>query len=242
MLKMKLIIVSCGIALFGFGCQPMVLRQDIPISTNPMGAKIYADGTLVGQTPATVSLERTKSHILTLVKENYRQEDVVISKQYQSNKVLLNAVQSGVNSGLFFKDKRMGINSGLGSISGQEETGEAYLLVPTTVRVNLTPLNGSQASNYGNSGYPAESSSADVSQPSDTEQDISATDLLKAGIEAGAAGLSESKPIEKNWQTSSSSNSYVQPDGTQVTKKSSTSVGVSINPAGILKSLDTLFN
>ncbi|RQW87999.1 MAG: PEGA domain-containing protein [Geobacter sp.] len=80
MLNKKLIIVSCGIALFGFGCQPMVLKQNIPVSTNPLGAKIYANGTLVGQTPATVSLERTQNHIITLVKENYRQEDVVISK------------------------------------------------------------------------------------------------------------------------------------------------------------------
>ncbi len=120
-------------ALFGFGCETMVLRQDIPVSTNPMGAKIYANGNLVGQTPGTVSLERTRNHILTLVKENYRRQDVVITKQYQSNKVLMNAVRSGLDAGLFFKDKRMGINSGFGSISRQEETGEAYVLVPTTV-------------------------------------------------------------------------------------------------------------
>jgi len=135
----------------------------------------------------------------------------------------------------------MGINSGLGSISGQEETGAAYILVPSTVSVTLIPLNGSPAAESGNGGYPEVSSAID-SQPLPADQDISSTDVLKAGIEAGAAGLSESKPVEKNWQTSSSSNSYVQPDGTQVTKKSSTSAGVSINPAGILKSLDTLFN
>ncbi|MRR53411.1 MAG: PEGA domain-containing protein [Deltaproteobacteria bacterium] len=241
MLKKKLIVVSCGIALFGFGCQPMVLKQDIPVSSNPLGAKIIADGTLVGQTPATVSLERTKSHIITLVKENYRQEDVVISRQYQSNKVLLNAVQSGVNTGLFFKNARMALNSGVGSISGQEQTGEAYVLTPATVRVTLIPLAGRAAADSETGGYPDESSAADTqNQPDD--QDISTTDVLKAGIEAGAAGLSEAKPLQKNWQTSSSSSSYVQPDGTQVTKKSSTSVGVSVNPAGILKSLDTLFN
>lgn len=241
MLKKKLIIVSCGIALFGFGCQPMVLKQDIPVLSNPLGAKIIADGTIVGQTPATVSLERTKNHIITLVKENYRQEDVVISRQYQSNKVLLNAVQSGVNSGLFFKNARMALNSGVGSISGQEQTGEAYVLTPATVRVTLVPLDGRPASDYGSGGYYGDVSTADnQNQPDD--QDLSTTAVLKAGIEAGAAGLSQAKPLEKNWQTSSSSSSYVQPDGTKVTKKSSTSVGVSVNPAGILKSLDTLFN
>ena len=241
MLKKKLIVVSCGIALFGSGCQPMVLKQDIPVSSNPLGAKIIADGTLVGQTPATVSLERTKSHIITLVKDNYRQEDVVISRQYQSNKVLLNAVQSGVNSGLFFKNARMALNSGVGSISGQEQTGEAYVLTPATVRVTLIPLDGRATTDFGSGGYPADTSAAN-SQNQPDDQDISTSDVLKAGIEAGATGISQAKPLEKNWQTSSSSSSYVQPDGTHVTKKSSTSVGVSVNPAGILKSLDTLFN
>ena len=74
------------VALLGFGCSTPVLRQDIPVSSNPMGAKIYADGQFAGQTPGTVSLERTKDHILTLVMDNYRQEDVEIRKQYQSKK------------------------------------------------------------------------------------------------------------------------------------------------------------
>ncbi|MGA7827015.1 MAG: PEGA domain-containing protein [Geobacteraceae bacterium] len=241
MLKKKLIIVSCGVALFGFGCQPMVLKQDIPVSTNPMGATIFADGTLVGHTPATVSLERTKNHIITLAKDNYRQEDVVISRQYQSNKVLLNAVQSGVNSGLFFKDAKMAINSGLGSISGQEGTGEAYVLVPATVRMTLTPLDGCTPGKTVSGGYPGEDSSEPYQNQPGSE-DISTTDVLKAGIEASAAGLSQAKPINKNWQTSSSSKSYIEPDGTQVTNKTSTTVGVSINPAGILNSIDKLFN
>lgn len=237
MSKRKIVIVLCGMALFGSGCQPMVLTQDIPVSTNPLGARIYADGTLVGQTPAVVSLERTKSHIITLVKENFRQEDVVISRQYQSNKVLLNAVQSGVNTGLFFKNARMALNSGVGSISGQEQTGEAYVLTPAAVRVSLVPF----GSGSGSGESPDVVSSA-INQNQPDDQDISTTDVLKAGLEAGAAGLSQANLVEKNWQTSSSSSSYVQPDGTQVTQKSSTSVGVSVNPAGILKSLDTLFN
>jgi hypothetical protein len=242
MLKKKLIIVSCGIALFGFGCQPMVLRQDIPVSTNPMGADIFADGKLAGQTPGTVSLERTQNHIVTLVKENYRQEDVVITKQYQSNKVLMNAVMAGVNSGLFFKDKRMGLSSGFGSISSQEKTGEAYILVPATVSVNLTPLYASPAGVPGRERYPAGASSAGP-QPPPMDQGLSTKDVLKAGIVAGAAaGASQAKPIGKNWETSSSTKRSVKPDGTEVTRKSSTSVGVSVHPAGILQAIDTLFN
>jgi hypothetical protein len=56
-----------------------------------------------------------------------------------------------------------------------------------------------------------------------------------------AAALSQVKPLEKNVETSSSSRSYVQPDGTKVTEKSSTSVGVSVNPAALLGVVDALF-
>jgi hypothetical protein len=241
MMKKKYVIMLCCCALFGFGCETKVLRQDIPVSTNPMGAKIYANGNFVGQTPDTVSLERTRNHILTLVKDNYRQQDVVITKQYQSNKVLMNAVRSGLDSGLFFKDKRMGINSGFGSISRQEETGEAYALVPTTVSVNLVPLSGLPVPSPAAAGYPADTAAVD-SHAVPGDMDVTAKDVLQAGVVAGAAaGAAQAKPIEKNWQTSSSSKSYVEPDGTRVTKKSSTSVGVSVDPSQIITTLDTLF-
>ncbi len=128
------------IALLTTGCTIPVLKQDIPVSTNPLGAKIYANGQFVGTTPTTVSLERNRSHILTLLKENYQQQDVVIQRQYQSNKVFTDAILTGINSGLFFKDANMGMNSGMNSISRQEQSGEAYLLVPPAVAVVLVPL------------------------------------------------------------------------------------------------------
>lgn len=237
MLRKKLALLLCCGALFGTGCGTNVLKQDIPVSTNPMGARIYADGTLVGQTPATVSLERTRDHILTLVKDNYRQQDVAITRQYQSDRVMRNAVIAGVNSGMFFKDKRMAVGSGLGSFSHQEETGEAYILIPATVSVNLASLDAPATPEY------VPSPTVGGSQPAPVDQGISATGALEAGLAAGAAiGAAQTKPIGKDWQTSSSSTSYVQPDGTKVTKKSSTSVGVSLDPAGLVKTLDALFN
>lgn len=235
----KFFIVAGIFAILGFGCETPILRQDIPVSTNPMGAKIYADGKLAGQTPGSVSLERTRDHILTIVKENYRQEDVVIRKQYQSDKVLMKAVQSGVNSGLFFKDTRMAINSGYSSISRQEESGEAYILVPPAVKINLVPLYGLPQRPPVTEGYP---SAVVDSQPPSTDTGFTAKDMLKAGVVAGAAaGAAQAKPIEKKWETSSSSRSYTKADGTVVTEKSSTSVGVSVNPAGLFNALDTLF-
>ncbi|MCX5813702.1 MAG: PEGA domain-containing protein [Proteobacteria bacterium] len=244
MIKKKYFVLLCLIALLGFGCETPILRQDIPVSSNPVGAKIYADGRLFGQTPGTVSLERTRDHILTIVKENYRQEDLMIRKQYQSNKVLMKAVQSGVNSGLFFKDTRMGVNSGFSSISRQEETGEAYILVPPAVIVNLVPLysptTGVSVPPPGLPGAqgtpPGQPPVTYNSPPADTESTIK--DVFKAGIVAGAAaGAVQTKPIEKKWETSSSSRSYTKSDGTMVTEKSGTSVSVSVNPAAAMVNL-----
>jgi hypothetical protein len=251
MLKIKHIALLLCLGLLEAGCQSAVLKQDIPVSSNPMGANIFADGKLVGQTPTTVSLERTKNHILTLVKDNYRQEDVSVTQQYQSNKVLRNAVLSGVDSGLFFKDKKMAVGSAWGSISSQEASGAAYVLVPATVSVDLIPLGGSATAPvfFGPGGVPAAGTSsvprsASRQTPPPATSDISTAELVKTGIVAGAAvAATDVKPIEKKWQTSSSTKSYVTSDGTQVTKKSSTSVGVGVNPAGAAMYLiDKLFN
>lgn len=238
--KNCIILFFCSV-LFSAGCAPTVLTQAVPVSTNPMGATIYANGTPVGKTPATVSLERTRDHVLTLVKDNYRQEDVVISRQYQSDKVLTNAVLSGVNSGLFFKNKQMGVASGMGSLSRQEATGEAYVLVPSAVTVSLVPLDAPAGPRTDPGGSTAGPGAVD-SRASSADRNFSTGDVLTAGVVAGAAvGAAQAKPIEKTWDTSSSTKSYVQPDGTQVTKKTGTSVGVGVNPAGIVNALDQLF-
>jgi len=251
MIKYRFSICLVGVILLLFGCKPAVLKQDIPVSTNPMHAKIYVNGQLVGQTPGSVALERNRDHILTLVKEDYRQEDVVIRKQYQSDRVFMKAVQSGVNAGLFHKNAAMGISSGYGSMSMQEETGEAYVLAPPAVKVDLIPLRKPLQDDRGgrNSGglpddgpgRPASTSAAAADVPP-AGTGLTAKDVLKAGIIAGAAvGAAQAQPVEKKWETSSSSQSYTTSDGTRVTEKSSTSVGVSVNPAGMVNALDVLF-
>lgn len=231
--------------LFAGGCARTVLKQDIPVTTNPMGAQIYANGQLMGATPGTVSLERNRNHILTLIKENYRQEDVIITKQYQKDRVYLKAIQSGVNSGLFFKNPAMGINSGMDSISAQEETGEAYVLSPPAVMVDLKPLSGSSLNQPAPGtaapvakGESPEPRSAGTAEAPTMEKGEFAKEVLKIG--AGAA-LSQARPLEKKVETSSSTRQYVTPDGTRVREKTSTSVGVGINPAGLVDIIDVLF-
>jgi len=244
-MKTRLPIVAAIIllALMAGGCSTPVLRQDIPVSTNPMGAKIYANGQLVGTTPGTVSLERNRSHILTLVKDSYRQEDVTIVNQYQKEKVYLKAVQSGINSGLFFKNSAISVQSSMHSLSSQEESGEAFVLSPPAVKVTLTPLAGAAVS--GPAAAPSVTGAgASASQPPDSTEapPMDRRELSKELFKIGAgAAASQMAPIEKKVKTSSSSKSYVTPDGTRVREKSSTSVGVGINPAGLVDVIDLLF-
>jgi hypothetical protein len=239
--------IAVGIILLALatgGCSSPVLRQDIPVSTNPMGAQIYANGQLVGTTPGTVSLERNRSHILTLVKDNYRQEDVTIVNQYQKEKVYLKAVQSGINSGLFFKNSAMGVQSSMSSLSSQEATGEAFVLSPPAVKVTLTPLAGAAASGPAAAPSGTGTGGVSASQPSDATEapPLDRRELSKGLLKIGAgAAASQIAPIEKKVKTSSSSKSYVTPDGTRVREKSSSSVGVGINPAGLVDVIDLLF-
>lgn len=223
------------------GCSQPVLRQDVPVSTNPMGAKIYADGKLVGMTPMSVPLERDRNHILTLIKDDYRQEDVVISKAYQKEKTYLNAISAGVNAGLFFKDPRMGVGSAMSSMSAQEKSGEAFILVPQAVKIDLTPLSGA----YRPDSAPAFQTEAKLPTDASATTESSSSDdavLAKGLVKIGAAAvLSGVKPLDKSVETSSSSRSYTQPNGTRVTEKSSTSVGVGVNPAGLINVIDVLF-
>lgn len=224
------------------GCSTPVLKQDIPVSSNPLGARIYANGQLMGTTPTTVSLERNRSHILTLVKDDYRQEDVVITNRYQKEKVYLKAVQSGINSGLFFKSGSMGVGSSMSSISAQESSGEAYLLYPPAVAVTLIPLKGTAGVSQTVPSLAQPSSQispVDDGQLTADERAAVTKELLKMG--AGAA-TSQLAPIQKKVTTSSSTKDYVTADGTRVQTKSSSSVSVGVNPAGLVNGLlDTLF-
>lgn len=227
------------IALLGACATPPIAKQEIPVSSNPMGATVLVDGAPVGTTPQRIALERNRNYILTLVKEGYEQEDVPIRRRYQSDRVLMSAVQSGVSSALFFKDSGMGVQRGLGSISAQEATGEAYVLEPTTVSVDLRPSGTprpSAARRVDSDGRSTPVSSAGSGEGSIL--DASPKTYVAAGALAAAASV---RPVEKRWTTSSSSKTSVRSDGSVVTRSSKTSVGVSVDPVGLVNLVDTLF-
>lgn len=242
-MKRSFYLMFYGLILFAVsGCSQSVLKQDIPVSTNPLGAEIYANGQLVGVTPTSVGLERNRDHILTLIKENYRQEDVIISKRYQKEKVYLKAIQSGINSGLFFKDAQMGVGSSMSSISSQEGIGEAYILTPAAVKVTLVPVAGYVPSASGKQPLEVAEKQASTIPPDTDDAGINKKEMAKGLLKVGAvAAVSQNNPLEKKKEISSSTRNYIKSDGTRVTEKSSTSVGVGLNPAALIDVLDILF-
>jgi hypothetical protein len=233
----------CGI-LLATGCAPQVLTQRVPVSSQPMGARVYVDGKPVGTTPTAVDLERTQSHILTLVKENYRQADVVIRQRKKTEDQLFKAINSGVTTGMMMKDPTLGMMRGMDAYSTQEKTGEAYELQPAAVTVDLEPLDAERHApdDRGESlPHPSPEPSQGAQRPpadAQTNRDALISGAVKGAAVAGAAAVGTR---EKRWETSSSTKTDVRPDGSVVTKHKSTSVGVSVNPIGILNLMNTLY-
>lgn len=124
-----LIIVICTLA----ACAP---RQKIPVSTNPVGATVYADGRKICTTPCAVSLDKQGDHLLTIVKEGFEQQDLTITRRFKPDRALRDGVISGILKGGDPKDVGTEVAR---EVDEQERSGEAYELVPAIVTITLSP-------------------------------------------------------------------------------------------------------
>lgn len=53
--------------------------QKVPVSTDPGGAVVYLDGLKVCEsTPCSVEMKKDQNHLLTIVKDGYRQRDITM--------------------------------------------------------------------------------------------------------------------------------------------------------------------
>lgn len=143
-MKKTILAILCGL-LVTAGCAPVIKTQSIPVSTNPMGATVYTDGKVACTSPCTVELPRNADHIITVKKDQYRQQDVIIKRVYQQEKVMMKAVSQGMQSssmsvGSGGDKTAWGVMQGVNSIDSQEETGDAYVLAPSAVSVRLVPM------------------------------------------------------------------------------------------------------
>ena len=114
-------------------CAP---TQKIPVSTNPMGATVYADGRKICTTPCSVRLDRESEHLLTIVKEGFEQEDLTITRRFKPDRAVRDGVISGILKG--GDPKEVGAEVAK-EVDEQERSGEAYELVPAIVTITLTP-------------------------------------------------------------------------------------------------------
>ena len=165
-------------------CATTVKTQPVPVSTNPSGADVCVDGGKKFVSPCNVNLACTQDHILTVSKEGFQQQDVVIKRQYQQQKVLLNAINSGVSTGSFLDNALMGIRSGVSSIDEQESSGEAYVLVPSTVSVRLVPRTGFAATTTRSEAAQAKASPTSPIAMMDAHDE----QMLENTLESSASG------------------------------------------------------
>ncbi|WP_432736017.1 PEGA domain-containing protein [Maridesulfovibrio sp. FT414] len=142
-MKIRFVAALLGLAVAA-GCAPVIKTQSIPVSTNPMGATVYADGKVSCTSPCTVELACNADHIITVTKDDFRQQDIIIKRIYQQQKVMMKAVSRGMQSssmavGSGGDKTAWGIMQGVNSMDSQEQTGDAYVLSPSAVSVQLVP-------------------------------------------------------------------------------------------------------
>lgn len=113
-----------------------VPKQKIPVSTDPIGAIIYADGDRICTSPCSVRLDKQSDHLITIVKEGYEQEEVILKRQFKPDKAIRDGVISGIIKG---KDPKGVAEETAEEVDAQERTGEAYVLKPSIVTIKLQP-------------------------------------------------------------------------------------------------------
>ena len=79
LIGMFLLALSAGCATIITGSGP---SQTVRIASEPRGASVYADGTLIGKTPVIAVLTRKDDHAIKLVMEGYPDHTAQISNCY----------------------------------------------------------------------------------------------------------------------------------------------------------------
>jgi len=104
-----------------FGCGTIIHggSQDVSVTSSPGGATVEIDGTEVGDTPVTKSLDRGSQHTVAISMDGYETEQVTIQKN----------VSGWVVGNILF--------GGLIGLAVDAGTGGMYKLSPTQVRQTL---------------------------------------------------------------------------------------------------------
>lgn len=128
-----LLMVLC-LLLFA-ACGPP--KQKIPVSTNPLGATVYADGKKVCTSPCAVRFDKQSDHLITITKEGFEQVDLKVTRQFKPD----GAIRDGVITGILLGGDPKEVGTEVAKeVDEQERSGEAYVLQPDIVTITLQPL------------------------------------------------------------------------------------------------------
>lgn len=234
MRRLKCVLGGLCLSVFA-SCSPVIETQNIPVSSNPMGANVYADGNYTCQTPCKVILAKNSEHIITIKKNGFKQIDVIVKRQYQQEKVLMNAVSSGLGTSdtAYGGSTAWGIVNGLSSIDSQESTGAAYVLTPSAISASLVA--------EGASTKDAVKSDKNLMLETATPAQMNSGAIIKDAVKATAVGITPKIHGGVTAKDSSTHEGYSS-DGSFTTSTTKTTVkaGVNVNPAEALEELGNL--
>lgn len=258
--KISVFFVMC-VALAA--CQ--AATQNIPVSTNPTGAIVYADGNEVCTAPCNVTLEKTQPHILTFKKEGYKQVDVQITQKYDTAGVTRASVGTGMQQSSWGANTEGAVANALLTAGAKEEDGSAYVLSPSSVVVKMVPEGQTrqvaEADASGDGPVVIDSSQLDAADREklfgNDDGNVKTTEPTTMGSAAeenpvqelegvlkGAAVAAPTISSKKTLGSSSSSHTEMTGPGSMTTTSTKTSVGasVSVNPVeaglGVLQLLE----
>lgn len=71
------------VLLIGQNCSLLIrsTKQDVPVTSNPVGAKIIVDGKDAGQTPLMLALKRSKSHTVRIEMAGYQPTELRVTRK-----------------------------------------------------------------------------------------------------------------------------------------------------------------
>ncbi len=80
------VVTACAFLFQFSACSFSTKPQKVPVTSNPVGAKINVDGQDAGTTPLTLSLKREKDHRIRIEKPGYNPVDILlVSKPSSAN-------------------------------------------------------------------------------------------------------------------------------------------------------------
>ncbi len=163
--KTQIILALFVISVFFFqNCATIIsgTSQEIPVTSNPSGAKIIVDGKEIGYAPLNLKLKKKRNHIIRIEKEGYNPLEIrIISKLLPKGNTSIGNILLGGTAGwvlgLFLGRLLEGVRTlwisesttTIGSILGilvayriDSKSGANYTLSPKDLNVTLKKIEG----------------------------------------------------------------------------------------------------